>query len=153
MLELTAIAFGEATIAAQAAHELERRADDLAIDPDAIGVVICERSGSYQLMTTRQATATTAWSSYWGRMLKLLMEEPCRSAIDPSFLRSVREQLTPGSSVLFVISTREQGRHVIDALSQYGGSSLAFSLVDDALAELHAAIDVDGAQNLRRRRT
>lgn len=123
MLELIAIAFAEETIAAQAAQELERTVDDLAIDPDAIGVVICERDGSCQLLTKRRPGTTEAWCTFWGRLLETLMEDSLRSRIDPRFVADVRARLTPGSSILFVAGTARQGRHAIDALSHYGGRS------------------------------
>src|SRR5204862_1595678 len=69
MPELIAIAYAEETIAAQAAAELERRADDLPIDPDAIGVIVCERNGCWQLTTSRHPGATARWSKFWGALL------------------------------------------------------------------------------------
>lgn len=145
MLELIAIAFGEETIAGQASAELERRADDLAIDPDAIGVVICERDGSYQLLTKRRPAATAAWSTFWGRLLELVMKESCPTQIDRGFLTDVREVLTPGTSVLFFVGTPERGQAAIDALSHYPGTSLTCSLADGGMDELREALDGDPA--------
>jgi uncharacterized membrane protein len=136
VLELIAIAFGEETIAAQAAAELERRADDLAIDPDAIGVIICERSGSCQLMTKRHPAATAAWSKFWSRLLEVLMDDSREAGIDVGFRTRVGEALTPGTSIVMAVASEPQARHAIEALSHYGGRSLTCELSDRGMAEL-----------------
>jgi len=145
VLELIAIAFREETIAAQAALELERRVDDLAIDPDAIGVIICERDGSYQLMTKRRPAATAAWSKFWSRLLEVVMDERRETGIDRGFRRRVGETLTPGTSVLVAVADEAQGPRAIDALSQYGGRPLTCSLADGGMAELRQALDRERA--------
>jgi uncharacterized membrane protein len=144
LLELIAITFAEETIAAQAAQELERRVDDLGIDPDAIGVIICERDGSFQLLTKRRPGAQEAWSTFWGRLLEVVTDQS--PGLDPGFCREVNDHLTPGSSVLFLVATPMQGRSAIDALSQYGGASLSCALSSDGMAELREALDGDAAQ-------
>jgi uncharacterized membrane protein len=141
VLELIAIAFREETIAAQAALELERRVDDLAIDPDAIGVIICERDGSCQLMTKRHPTATAAWSKFWSRLLEVVMDERREAGIDRGFRRQVGETLTPGTSVLVAVTDEAQRRRAIEAVSQYGGRSLTCSLADGGMAELRESLD------------
>jgi len=146
VLDLIAIAFGDETIAGQAAAELERHSDDLAIDPDAIGIVICERDGSYQLLTKRRPSATAAWSTFWGRLLELIMGGSCETQIDREFLNDVKDILAPGSSVLFFVGTPAQGQAAIDALSHYGGKSLTCSLTEGGMAELQEALDGDQAQ-------
>jgi uncharacterized membrane protein len=146
MLELIAIAFREETTAAQAAMELERRADDLEIDPDAIGVVICERDGSCQLMTKRRPTATAAWSKFWSCLLEVVMDERRQTGIDGAFRRSVNETLTPGTSILFAAADEAHGRLAIDALSHYGGSPLTCLLATAGMAELREALDAGASQ-------
>jgi uncharacterized membrane protein len=146
LLELIAIAFGEETVAAQAAAELERRSDDLAIDPDAIGVIICERDGSCQLMTKRHPAATAAWSKFWSRLLEVLMDDWREAGIDPGFRTRVGETLTPGTSMLVAVAAEPQARRAIDALSQYGGRSLTCSLADGGMAELREALDGERAE-------
>ena len=61
MPELIAISFPDEILAGQAAAELERRSGDLSLDPDAIGVSICERDGTSQLLTSHQPGSTAAW--------------------------------------------------------------------------------------------
>lgn len=146
MLELIAIAFGEETTAAQAAEELERRSHDLAIDPDAIGVIICERDASFRLMTKRRPAATVTWSKFWGLLLEVVMEDWRETGIDRAFRKEVRETLTPGSSALFMVVTAAQGRDAIDAVSQYRGRSLSCSLAARGLAELRDALNGERSQ-------
>src|SRR5204863_6673032 len=102
MPDLIAIAYAEETIAAQAAEELERRADDLPIDPDAIGVIVCERDGSCQLTTSRHPGATAEWSKFWGGLLGVVMGEVEMGGIDASFRQRVKAMLRPGTSVVFI---------------------------------------------------
>src|SRR4029450_4227300 len=118
---LIAIAFREETTAPQGALELERRVDDLAIDPDAIGVIICERDGSYQLMTKRRPAATAAWSKFWSRLVEVVMDERREAGIDRGFRRRVGETLTPGTSMLVAVAAQAQRRRAPHALSHYGG--------------------------------
>jgi uncharacterized membrane protein len=146
VLELIAIAFGEETTAAQAAAELERRVDDLAIDPDAIGVIICERDGSCQLMTKRRPAATAAWSRFWSRLLEVVMDAERQTGIDRSFRREVGRTLTPGTSLLVAVASAKQGQHAVEAVSHYGGTPVSCSLADGGLAELREALDGDPAQ-------
>jgi Protein of unknown function (DUF1269) len=145
-LELIAIAFGEETIAAQAAAELERRSDDLAIDPDAIGVIICERDASCQLMTKRHPAATAAWSKFWSRVLEILMDDWREAGIDPGFRTSVGRTLTPGTSIVMAVAAEPQAARAIEALSHYGGRSLTCELSDGGMAELRDALNSDPAQ-------
>lgn len=142
MPDLIAIAYAEETIAGQAAEELQRRGDDLRIDPDAISVIVCERDGSYQLTTsrhpgpTRHPGATAAWSKFWGVLLGVVMGEVQMSGIAPSFRDRIRGMLTPATSILFVVVGRSRPERVVKALSQYGGTALKCSLVRDDMAEL-----------------
>lgn len=146
MFELIAIAFGEETTAAQAAAELERRSDDLAIDRDAIGVIICERDGSCQLLTKRQPAATAAWSKFWSRILEVLMDDSQEAGIDAGFRSRVGATLTPGTSILMAVVPDPQVGPAIAAMSHYGGRSLISDLADREMAELRNALNGDPGQ-------
>jgi uncharacterized membrane protein len=146
MLELIAIAFAEETIAAQAAQEVDRTVEELEIDPDAIAVIICERSGSCQLMARRRPASTGAWGTFWGQLLELVMEESPRTGGERGFLGEVRKRLTPGSSVLFIVGTRAQGQRAIDAVTQYGGLPLSCPLGQVGITEPHHSVRGSGTQ-------
>ncbi len=134
MPELIAISFPDEILAGQAAAELERRSGDLALDPDAIGVSICERDGSAQLLTSHQPGSTAAWSRFWGELFDALVGETETKGLDPDFRQRVRGALVPGTSmVLFVIASAGCGA-AIEAVSQFGGSVLRSSLEDLGLS-------------------
>jgi len=147
MRQLIAIAYEEQTTAAQAAEELKRRADDLSLDPDAIGVIVCERDGSYQLGATHHPpSATVAWSKFWGILFGVLVGEIESSAMDAKFRDRIADLLTPGSSILFaVVEMRPEA--VLEALTQYGGTPLKCSLGRDGMAELWATLDGEQARS------
>ena len=136
MPELLAIAYTEETLAGQAASELERCAAELPIDPDAVGVIACERSGSCQLMTSCHPGATAAWSKFWGALIGVVMNEAEPSEIDSDFRRRVRVALKPGTSVLFVAVGGGVRVEVLEAVSHYGGESFSCALCAEATAVL-----------------
>jgi uncharacterized membrane protein len=147
MPHLIAIAYAEETIAAQAAEELERRADDLSIDPDAVGVIVCERDGSYQLTTSRHPGATAGWSKFWGVLLGVVMGDVEVSGIDPSFRQRIKAKMKPATSILFVVVGRVRPEQAVEALSQYGGTALKCSLANDpGIAELWSGRNGEPAQ-------
>jgi uncharacterized membrane protein len=146
MPDLIAIAYGEETIAGQAAKELERRVDDLRIDPDAIGVIVCERDGSYQLTTSRHPGATAAWCKFWGALLGVVTGEVEICGIDASFRDQIKGMLKPATSILFVVVERSRPERAVEALSQYGGTVLKYSLAMEGMAELRDAPDGERAR-------
>ncbi len=135
MPNLIAIAYQEETIAGQAAGELERRADDLAIDPDAIGAIVCERDGRCQLTTSRRPGATAAWSKFWGVILGAVMGEAEMTGLDPSFRERINRMLTPATSVVLVV-VWGRTEPSIQAVSQYEGTALRCSLTVDSMEPL-----------------
>jgi uncharacterized membrane protein len=139
MPELIAIAYTDETVAGQAAIELERSAEDLLIDPDAIGVVVCERDGKSQLMTSRHPDATAAWSSFWGIFFGVVMDDAEKSGIDSAFRHQVRGMLKPGTSVLFVAVGRVAPKQIFEALSHYDGRALTCALNTDGTADAELA--------------
>lgn len=141
VFELIAIAFGTETLAAQAAAEFERRSHELAIDPDAIGVFICERDGSCQMISKRRQHASAAWSAFWSRILEVLMDDWREAGIDVGFRTRVGEMLTPGTSILMTVVPEQQAEAAIEALSHYEGRPVTCRLSGGALTELRDALD------------
>jgi uncharacterized membrane protein len=141
MPELIAFAYAEETVAGQAADELERRADELAIDLDAIGLIVRERNGSYQLAASHHAGATAAWSRFWGVLFGVLTGETETTAIDVEFRRQIRNLLKPGTSMLLVALERVSPEMLAQAVSQYGGTSLTCPLSADGTSELWETLD------------
>ena len=136
MPELIVIAYTDQTAAAQAAAELDRCAAEISLDPDAVGVIVGERDGKLQLLTSRHPGATAAWSRFWGVLFGVLMNEAEPSELDRSFRQRVKGLLGPGSSVLLVAVDRVRPETVLAAVSQYGGNTLTCPLGDDTAAGL-----------------
>jgi uncharacterized membrane protein len=145
MPDLVAIAYPEETVAGQAAAELDRRADDLSLDPDAIGVIVCERDESCQLITSLQRGGTAGWSKFWGMLLGAVMGEVEISGFDPVFRERVRGMLSPGTSALFAVVGGVRPERAVEALSQYGGTALECPLARDEMAELWETLNGENA--------
>jgi|GEM_PF-1097737 len=136
MPKLIAIAYTEETVAAQAAAELERCAAEIPLDPDAVGVIVAEKNGNHQLLTSRHPGATAAWSRFWGVIFGVVMNEAEPSELDLSFRQQVKGLLRPGSSVLLVAVRRITQETVLTAVSQYGGKALTCPLGAEAPSSL-----------------
>jgi uncharacterized membrane protein len=132
MPELIAIAYTEETVAAQAAAELDRCAAEIPLDPDAVSVIVAEKNGNHQLLTSRHPGATAAWSRFWGVIFSVVMNEAEPSQLDLSFRQQVRGRLGPGSSVLLVAAGRSAREAVLRAVSQYDGKPLSCPLGAEA---------------------
>ena len=146
MPDLIAIAYAEETIAAQAAEELERRAFDLPIDLDAVGVIVCERDGSCQLTTSCHPGATAGWSKFWGGLLGGVMGDVEVRGIDSSFRRQIKGMLKPATSILFVVVGRVRPEQAVEALSQYGGTVFRYALDSDGVAGIRDAVNGERAR-------
>ncbi len=138
MPELIAIAYTEETVAAQAAAELDRCAAEITLDPDAIGVIVAEKNGNHQLLTSRHPGATAAWSRFWGVIFGVVMNEAEPSELDLSFRQQVKGLLRPGSSVLLIAVKPVARETVLATVSQYGGKPLTCPLGVEATANLWA---------------
>jgi uncharacterized membrane protein len=138
MPELIAIAYTEETVAAQAAAELDRCAAEISLDPDAIGVIVAEKNGNHQLLTSRHPGATAAWSRFWGAIFSLVMNEAEPSELDLNFRQQVKGLLRPGSSLLLVAVNRVTEETILATVSQYGGKPLTCPLGAEATAGLWA---------------
>jgi uncharacterized membrane protein len=139
MPELIAIAYTEETVAAQAAAELDRCAAEIPLDPDAVGVIVAERNGNHQLLTSRHPGATAAWSKFWGVIFGVVMNEAEPSELDLSFRQQVKGLLRPGSSVLMVAVDRVHPTTILAAVSQYGGNHISCPLGNGPLANMTSA--------------
>ncbi len=136
MPELIAIAYPEETVAAQAAAELDRCAAEIPLDPDAIGVIVAEKNGTHQLLTSRHPGATAAWSRFWGVIFSVVMNEAEPSDLDLSFRQQVKGLLQPGSSLLLVAVKQVTRETILATVSQYGGKPLTCPLTAEATAGL-----------------
>jgi uncharacterized membrane protein len=130
--ELFAIVYPDESSAGRAAEEVERCAEELAIDPDAASTVICEHDGNCRLTTSRRAGATTDWSRFWGILPGLILDGGERPEIDPQFRTGLRRLIRPGTSVLLIAVPAAVRAQVLEALRQFGGTVLRCDLEGDA---------------------
>jgi uncharacterized membrane protein len=128
MPELIVISYTDETVAAQAAAELDRCSTEIGLDPDAVSVIVGERDGKHQLLTSRHPGATAVWSSFWGILFGALMNETEPSELDRDFRQRVKGLLQPGSSALLVAVDDVSPPTVLAAVSQYGGTHLSCPL-------------------------
>jgi uncharacterized membrane protein len=158
MAELVAIGYPDETTGSLAAEEVQRLAQDLIIEPDAVAVIVRDKEGKYHVHTSHHAVGGGAtWGMFWGLLFGLLFFVPVfgmavgaglgalfgkieKSGINKEFQEQVRDMLQPGTSALFVVVEKVTPDKAVEALSQYGGTVLKSSLSKDAEKELQEAL-------------
>ena len=130
--QLVAIAYEDEILAGRAAEEVGRCAGDLAIDPDATSVAICERDASVRLTTRRRSGTTAHWSEFWGVLLDAVMNAGAEAdALGRDFPARLRHALVPGTSVLLMALAEGREEAVLEVLSPLDGEHLACALPAD----------------------
>ncbi len=129
--QLIAIAYDDETIAGRAAEEVERCAEDLRLDPDAVAVLTCDRASRCHLTTTRRPGSTSQWSRFWGALLEVLVNGADPAGLDPRFSLRLKGELNPGTSVLLLTGTAAVGERMVETLSPFGGVAVSSPLGDD----------------------
>ncbi|MEA2293615.1 MAG: hypothetical protein QOE86_1254 [Solirubrobacteraceae bacterium] len=158
MADLLAIGYPDETTAAAAAAEVDRLAQDLIIQPDAVASIVCDKDGKYHVTTNHHSVAGgTSWGMFWGFFFGILFFVPVlgmavgaglgamfgkleKSGIDKEFIRQVREMLKPGTSALFVVIEKVTPDKAVEAMSQFGGTVLKSSLSKETEQELQDAL-------------
>lgn len=163
MAELVAIGYPDETTAAAAAGEAERLTKDLILQPDAIAVIVRDKSGKYHVTTNHNPVAGGAtWGMFWGLLFGLLFFVPVlgvavgaglgalmgkieKSGIDKEFQDQVKDMIQPGTSALFLVIEKVTPDKAVAALSKYGGTVLKTSLSATAESDLQKALHGEGA--------
>ena len=158
MADLIAIGYPDETTAARAAKEVERLAEDLIIQPDAVAVIVRDQEGKFHVTTNHNPVAAGAtWGLFWGFLFGILFFVPLlgiaigaglgavmgaisKLDIDKGFQDRVRDLLKPGTSALFMIVEKMTTDRAVAALGQFGGTVLKTSLSEDAERELQEAL-------------
>ena len=158
MADLIAIGYPDTTTALQAEEEVQRLAQDLVIQPDAVAVIIRSADGRIKTITNHHAVGKGAtWGMFWGFLFGLLFFVPffgiaigagvgalmghiSKAGIDQAFQNQVREMLKPGTSALFMVVEQMTTDKAMDALSKYGGTVLKTSLSKEAEKQLQDAL-------------
>ena len=158
MADLIAIGYDDTTTAMQAEEEVQRLAQDLVIQPDAVAVIIRSQDGKIKTITNHHAVGKGAtWGLFWGFLFGLLFFIPffgmaagagigalighvSKAGVDQAFQNQVREMLKPGTSALFMVVEQMTTDKAMDALSKYGGAVLKTSLSKEAEKQLQDAL-------------
>ena len=160
MATLVAIAYPDQTTAEQARQTVQSLEADLIIQADQVAAISRDEQGKYHVTTTHGGTsggAGAAWGGFWGLLFGLLFFIPViglavgaglgalfghlgKNAIDKEFQEQVREQVTPGTSALFMIIEHSTPDKATAALKQYGGTVIKTSLSDEDTAKLQEAL-------------
>jgi uncharacterized membrane protein len=156
--DLIVIGYEDEETAHRAAEEVERLADELLIEPEAVAVITRDRKGRFRVTTNHHPVAEGAtWGMLWGALFGLLFFIPIfglavgsafgalfgvlrKTTIDEEFERQVRELMKPGTSALFMIVDKVTPDKAVEALSAYGGTVLKTSFSKEAEAQLQAAL-------------
>ena len=158
MADLIAIGYDDTTTAMQAEEEVQRLAQDLVIQPNAVAVIIRSQDGKIKTITNHHAVGKGAtWGLFWGFLFGLLFFIPffgmaagagigalighvSKAGVDQAFQNQVREMLKPGTSALFMVVEQMTTDKAMDALSKYGGTVLKTSLSKEAEKQLQDAL-------------
>src|SRR3954470_22718625 len=158
MSTLIAIGYPDEVTATSAADEVQRLAEDLIIQPDAIAVIIRDREGKLHVTTNHHAVGGGAtYGMFWGLLFGLLffipflgmavgaglgalMGKMSKGAMDKEFESQVRDMLKPGTSALFLVVEHATPDKAVEGLAHYGGTVLKSSLPKETEAELQEAL-------------
>jgi uncharacterized membrane protein len=158
MSDLIAIGYPDEATAEAAADEARRLARDLIIEPDAIAVIVRDKSGDYHVHTHHHMVGRGAtWGMFWGMLFGLLffipvfgmavgaglgalMGKVTKTGIDKAFQDQVRGMLQPGTSALFLMVEKVTPDKAVEAMSKYGGTVLKTSLSKQGEQELQDAL-------------
>ena len=158
MAELIVLGFKNENTADEVVPELERMGSEGLLDLDDWARVIRHYDGKIDV---RQATSTAgvgaAGGALFGMLFGLLFLMPFAGmaigaitgaiagklsdvGINDQFIKDVGDQITPGSSALFLYVTRATTERVVDRLQQYQPTVIRTSLSKEAEEQLRTAM-------------
>jgi uncharacterized membrane protein len=171
MAELIAVAFDNEQEADRVLSELARLQREYLIDLEDAVIAVRPREGKVQLKQSISMVGMGAASgglsgAMWGTLIGLLFLNPIAGfalgglvgagagalsgslidyGMDDNFIRSLGENLKPGSSALFVLVRKVQPEKVLSELSRFRGHVLRTSLSPEQEARLQAALSGQGS--------
>ena len=157
MAHLIAIGYGDETTGHEAAEEVYRLADELAIQPEAVAVITRDSEARYRATTNHHPVGAAAtWGMFWSLLFGVLFFTPvCGVAvgaslgaimrkigrqIDGDFQERVRNMVKPGTSCLFLIVTKVKPGIAVEGLRHYGGTPAWAPISSSAIGELQEAL-------------
>jgi uncharacterized membrane protein len=161
--ELIVLGFKDTAKADQVIPELENMQREGLLDLADWARVIKREDGKLDIRQAHStAGAGAAGGALWGMLFGLLFLMPLAGlaigaitggimgkladyGIDDKFIKDVGNQITPGSSALFLYVVRATTDKAIERLQPFGPTLLRTSLSADAEEKLHAAFEVPAA--------
>ena len=158
MSDLIAIAYPETNRAEEVMNSLKRIQKEYLIDLTDAATVVRDQEGNVKLSQAVNLTRAGAISGgFWGALIGVLFLNPLLGAavgagagaltgklsdygIDDKFMKSLGEQLKPGSSAIFALVRKASPEKVLDEISQFGGKVIRTSLSPEQEARLQAAL-------------
>ena len=160
MATLVAIGYPDEGTAEKARQTVQSLEADLVIQADQVAAVSRDPQGKYHVTTTHGGVSSgggAAWGGFWGLLFGLIFFVPFaglaigaglgalfghlgENAIDKEFQEQVRNEVTPGTSSLFMIIEQATPDKAIAALQQYGGKVIKTSLSDEDTKKLQDAL-------------
>ncbi len=158
MTQLLAIGYPDIDTGPLAKEEVERYADDLTVQADAVAVVIRDGSGKFKTITNALAVEEgAAYGMIWGPLfailffvpflgmdlgagLRALMKRIEEAGIDERFQTVIRELLKPGTSALFMIVEDATMDGAVRAIAGFGGTVVTSPFPERAQTSLQEAL-------------
>jgi uncharacterized membrane protein len=165
MADLVAITYPDEHRAAEVVATLRRLQHEYLLDLEDSCVVTKDAQGKIKLHQAVNLTATGAASgAFWGSLIGLLFFFPLGGlavagglaigaasgalsgalsdyGIDDTFIRSLSEQMPPGSSAIFMLVRKATTDKVAPELAKFGGKILYTSVSKEAKAQFQAMLD------------
>ncbi len=167
MSDLIAVSFDNVSEADRVLYELNRLEKEHLVDMDDAVVVVRRDDGKVHLKQSYNIVGEGAAygglsGAAWGMLVGLLFLNPIAGlavgglagagvgalsgtlvdyGVDDKFIRSVAEEMTPGSSALFVLVRKVQPEKVIAELSKFQGKILRSSLSPEQERKLQEAFE------------
>ena len=159
MANLVVIVYPDEYRAAEVLTMLQRLQKEALIDMEDAVYVTKNEEGKIKLHQSKSLTGAGALSGgFWGMLVGLLFFMPVGGliigaaagamagklsdyGIDDKFAKQIADEMTPGSSGLFVLVRKSTPDKVLPEISQFGGKVMHTSLTKEAEARIQAALD------------
>lgn len=159
MSSLVVISYDDMFKAEEIRLKLWKMQKDYLIDMEDAVVAVKDDKGKVKLHQATSLTAAgAATGGFWGMLIGLIFLNPLLGlaggvavgavtgaltdvGIDDKFMKDLAANMTPGSSILFVLVRKATPDKVLDELKGTGGTILKTSLSHDDEAKLQAALN------------
>lgn len=165
MSEFIAICYPDKHRAHEVRLELIKLQSDYLIDLEDAVVAVKDDDGQVKLHQPVNLTAMGAVSGgFWGTLIGLIFMNPLLGlgvgaatgavsgaltdiGINDEMMKAIADELTAGSSALFVLVRRVTPDKVVERISEYGGKVIQSSLSHEDEDKLQAALDAARAES------